>query len=240
MSTAHIAAEPGDFANTVLMPGDPLRAKFIAEYFLNDVKQVNQVRNMLAYTGTYQGQAVSIMGSGMGMPSMGIYAHELFTQFDVKRIIRVGSCGAYTNAMQLFDTLIASSAWTESTFAELYSGKRTATARPSTPLNQRLIAIAEQAGDAYQLARIHSTDVFYRHHHEDFHAIYHEQGCVAVDMEAFALFHIAEHLGKEAACLLAVSDILETGAAATSQQREQAFTTMVEIALKASMNQALT
>lgn len=234
MSTPHISAAAGDFAPTVLMPGDPLRAKFIANQFLSDVREVNQVRNMLAYTGTYQDQPVSVMGSGMGMPSMGIYAHELFTHYGVERIVRVGSCGAYTSALRLFDTLIVSSAWTESTFATLYAGHNTQTAYPSEPLNQRLLQAATALGDeSPQLARVHSTDVFYRHPDDDFRAIYRDHGCVAVDMEAFALFIIAQHLGKEAACLLTVSDILETGEGATAAEREQAFTTMLTTALAA-------
>ena len=237
MSTPHIAANPGDFAPTVLMPGDPLRAQFIADQYLNDVRQVNHVRNMLAFTGEYKGQPVSVMGSGMGMPSMGIYAHELFTDFAVERIIRVGSCGAYTQALKLFDIVLANSAWTESTFAAIYSNQKLSVEYPCEGLNRDLLAIAERIGiQQLQLARIHSSDVFYRHDYDEFRLIYRDHGCVAVDMEAFALFHIAQTLGKQAACLLTVSDCLETGAKASSLERERAFGNMLEIALEAGLS----
>ncbi|RUO32513.1 purine-nucleoside phosphorylase [Aliidiomarina soli] len=234
MSTPHIAAEPGAIATSLLMPGDPLRAKFIAEHFLCDVTPFNKIRNILGFTGTYKGRPVSVMGSGMGMPSLGIYAHELYTQYNVERIIRVGSCGAYTRALSLFDVLVANSAWTESTFARFYSGHDCKIAYPHHDLNMQLFSTARAMGveDRLQLARVHSSDVFYRHDAEDYRDIYRDYGCVAVEMEAFALFHIAQTLQKQAACLLTVSDCLETGAAVTSKQREQAFTSMIELALE--------
>ncbi|MCC5880593.1 MAG: purine-nucleoside phosphorylase [Idiomarina sp.] len=238
MSTPHIKANAADFAPTVLMPGDPLRARFIAENFLTEVKQVNDVRNMLAFTGLYQGKPVSVMGSGMGMPSIGIYAHELFSEFAVERIIRVGSCGAYTRTLALFDLVLANSAWTESSFASIYSGQKQCIEYPSEALNRDILATAEHKGLAQlQIARVHTTDVFYRHDFNDFRQIYRDYGCVAVDMEAFALFHIAKRLHKQAACLLTVSDCLETGAKASTEEREKAFTSMLELALDVSVQQ---
>lgn len=233
MSTVHIAASPEQVAPAFLMPGDPLRARFIAENFLTDVTQFNQVRNMLGYTGNYKGQRISVMGSGMGMPSMGIYAHELFTQFRVERIIRIGSCGAYTRSLQLFDLLLADDAWSESTFAQAYSGSEGPLTQPSPTLNQAIKKSAEQLQRSLVTGRIHSTDVFYRQQSEIFRELHRQHGCLAVEMEAFALFHIAAELNKQAACLLTVSDCLETGAKATSQQREKAFTGMIEVALNA-------
>lgn len=233
MSTVHIAASPSQVAPAFLMPGDPLRARFIAENFLTDVKQFNQVRNMLGFSGIYNGQPVSVMGSGMGMPSIGIYAHELFTQFGVERIIRVGSCGSYTRSLKLFDLLLANDAWSESSFAETYSGSESPLTRPNARLSQQLQQSARQLQRELVCGRIHSTDVFYRQQSEVFKSIHRQHGCLAVEMEAFALFHIAAQLNKEAACLLTVSDCLETGAAATSQQREEAFIGMIEVALNA-------
>lgn len=236
MSTLHIAANPGDFAPIVLMPGDPLRAQFIAEHFLTDVKLVSKVRNMLAFTGLYQGMPISVMGSGMGMPSIGIYAHELFSHLAVERIIRVGSCGAYTKTLRLFDIVLANSAWTESTFASIYSGQKQCIEYPSDTLNRQILKTGEQSElTQLQIARVHTTDVFYRRNFEEFRQLYRDYGCVAVDMEAFALFHIAKCLNKQAACLLTVSDCLETGAKASTEQRETAFTTMIRLALDAAV-----
>lgn len=231
MTTPHIAANLGDIADTVLMPGDPLRAKFIAEHYLDNVTPFNHVRNMLGFTGSYQGKTVSVMGSGMGIPSMGIYAHELYSHFQVQRIIRIGSCGAYTRALKLFDTFVVSSAWTESTFARFYSGIATQIAYPDHDLTMRLLDASGRSNPPLQRARVHSSDAFYRHRQDDFKEIYRDYSCVAVEMEAFALFHVAEVLRREAACLLTVSDCLESGEQASIQERETAFTQMIELAL---------
>ncbi|MCL4410659.1 MAG: purine-nucleoside phosphorylase [Gammaproteobacteria bacterium] len=229
--TPHIHAEQGDFAKTVLMPGDPLRAKFIAENFLTDVREVNHVRNMLAYTGSFQGTPVSVMGSGMGMASIGIYSWELFTHFDVDAIIRVGSCGAYTTDLQLFDVVLAESAWSESSYAHTQSGHSDPVTLPSAALNQRLLAAAQTLDIPLRHGKIHSSDVFYRQEANAHERLYREQQVIAVEMESFALFHNANILGKQAACLLTVSDHLVNQQAASSEDRERAFTQMMQVAL---------
>ncbi|EGN75430.1 purine-nucleoside phosphorylase, DeoD family [Idiomarina sp. A28L] len=229
--TPHIHAKVGDFAKTVLMPGDPLRAKFIAETYLEDVREISNVRNILAYTGKYQGKPVSVMASGMGMPSIGIYSWELFSVFGVENIIRVGSCGAYTEALQLHDVLLAEKVWSESTFAQTQNGEASPFNAPSTILNQYLTESAKRARTKIHHAIIHSSDVFYRNDHMSFKKIYQEVGAVAVEMESFALFHNARTLNKHAACLLTVSDHLLTNEATTSSKRETGFTQMIEIAL---------
>ena len=164
MSTPHNQAEKGQIAKTVLMPGDPLRAKYIAETFLENPVQFNTVRNMFGYTGTYNGKPVSVMGSGMGMPSIGIYSYELFKMYDVDNIIRIGSAGAYCEDLNLFDTIIADSSWSESTYAKVQGGYEDDVTYPSEELNAKLIKAANDLGIPYRLGRIHSSDAFY---HED-------------------------------------------------------------------------
>ena len=186
MSTPHIAAEMGDFAKTVLMPGDPLRAQFIAETFLQDVRQVTGVRGMLGFTGTYEGRPISVMGSGMGMPSIGIYSYELFKFYGVENIIRIGSAGSYTDKAKLFDV-------TQSGF----EGHITF---PSRELNEKLRASAAKQGIPLIEGNIHSSDVFYRQPSDAkptyWEKLRDEQGCVCVEMESFALFANAQVLGK--------------------------------------------
>lgn len=231
--TPHIEAHISDIAETVLMPGDPLRAKFIAETFLDDAKLVNQVRNMLAYTGTVNGKKVTVMGSGMGLPSMGIYSWELFTHYDVQRIIRIGSCGAYSTELNLFDLVLAESAYSESTFARVQNGIETQLNYPSETLNKTLRHKAAELNFPLKSGPVHSSDVFYRADANHYKAIYREFGTLAVEMEAFALFHNAHVCGKEAACLLTVSDIIPTGAAASAKERQLAFTQMMQVAIAA-------
>ena len=162
MSTPHNRAENGDFAKTVLMPGDPLRAKFIAETFLEDPRLVTDVRGMYGYTGTYQGRPISVMGSGMGMPSIGIYSYELYTQYGVENIIRIGSAGSYTDKAKLFDVVLATGAYSESNYAVTQSGDTDDIQTPSAALNDALRASAKAAGIPLIEGNIHSSDVFYR------------------------------------------------------------------------------
>ncbi|WP_091348585.1 purine-nucleoside phosphorylase [Anaerobranca gottschalkii] len=233
MPTPHIEAKnKEEIAKTVLMPGDPLRAKFIADNFLEDVKQFNSVRNVLGYTGTYKGRRISVMASGMGMPSIGIYSYELFKFYGVENIIRIGSCGAYTPELKLYDVILAKEAWSESTYAKVQGGYQRDVIEGSPELNEKLIKIAAELGIPINVARIHSSDVFYRENFEQYKEIRDKYGCVAVEMEAFALFHNAKVLGKNAACLLTVSDNLATGEETTSQERQNAFTNMMKIALE--------
>ena len=162
MSTPHNRAENGDFAKTVLMPGDPLRAQFIAETFLESPRLVTDVRGMLGYTGTYQGRPVSVMGSGMGMPSIGIYSYELYTQYGVESIIRIGSAGSYTEKARLFDVVLATGAYSESSYAATQSGDSSDIQRPSEALNAALRRSAGAQGIPLIEGIIHSSDVFYR------------------------------------------------------------------------------
>jgi purine-nucleoside phosphorylase len=231
--TPHIeTTEKGIIAKTVLMPGDPLRAKFIAETFLEDVVQFNSVRNVLGYTGTYKGRKISVMASGMGMPSIGIYSFELYKFYDVENIIRIGSCGGYTADMKLYDVILAKDVWSESSFAKVQSGYDQEVIEGSAELNNQLIEIAKTLEIPMHIERIHSSDVFYRENFDEYKAIYENHGCVAVEMEAFALFHNANVLGKKAACLLTVSDNLVTHELTTSDERQLAFTNMMKIALE--------
>lgn len=231
MSTPHISASKSEIAPTVLMPGDPLRAKFIADTFLEDVVQVNAVRNMFGYTGTYKGERVTVFGSGMGMPSIGIYSYELYTVYDVERIIRVGSAGAYVEEAKLFDVVLADSAYSESSFAKTAFGVEGDLAYPSEKLNDQIRSSAKKLGIPLHEGRVHSSDVFYRGNKDYLETIYTEHKALCVEMESFALFANAKHLDKEAACLLTISDSFVTKEETTPEQREASFTQMMEIAL---------
>ena len=235
MSTPHNRANPGDFAKTVLMPGDPLRAKFIAETFLENPRLVTDVRGMLGYTGTYQGHPVSVMGSGMGMPSIGIYSYELYSQYGVENIIRIGSAGSYTEKAKVFDVVLATGAYSESNYAVTQSGDTDDIQKPSEELNNALRASAKKQGIPLIEGTIHSSDVFYR---EDsgarptyWEVLRDEKGCLAVEMESFALFHNAAATKKNAACLLTISDSFVSHEETTAEQRQTSFTNMMEIAL---------
>ncbi|MGI6392540.1 MAG: purine-nucleoside phosphorylase [Candidatus Izemoplasmatales bacterium] len=232
MATPHIQAEKGEIARTVLMPGDPLRAKHIADNFLTDVCCFNSIRNMFGYTGKYKGRDISVMGSGMGMPSIGIYAYELFQFFGVERIVRIGSAGAYTRELKLFDTLLVKDAYSESNFAKAQNGEKRHILKASPELNRKLVSIAKKLGIPLEKGRVHSSDVFYRADRDHYRFLVEKHGCVAVEMESFALFHTANALGKQAACLLTISDSLVTLAETTPEERQTAFTSMMKIALE--------
>lgn len=239
MSTPHNRAEKGDFARTVLMPGDPLRAKFIAETFLESPRLVTDVRGMLGYTGTYQGRPVSVMGSGMGMPSIGIYSYELYTQYGVDNIIRIGSAGSYTPKAKLFDVLLSTGAYSESNYAVTQSGDTDEIQRPSEALNEALRRSAAAQNIPLIEGIIHSADVFYREPSDETPAYWErlrdEKGCLAVEMESFALFHNAKVLGKHAACLLTISDSFVSPEITTAEQRQTSFTAMMKVALGADL-----
>ncbi len=234
--TPHIGVtNKSKIAETVIMPGDPLRAKFIADHFLQNVKQINSIRNMLGYTGDFKGKKITVMGSGMGMPSIGIYSYELFAFYDVKNIIRVGSAGAYTASLKLYDVIISTDAYSESTFAQIVLGEEKNILEASESVNEKLIESANQLNFDYVKGRIHSSDVFYRNNFDDYKTIHEKQGCLAVEMEAFALFANAKATGKNAACILTVSDSLVTHEATKAEERQNAFTKMMEIALNADL-----
>lgn len=236
MATPHNQAEKGEIAKNVLMPGDPLRAKFIAETFLEDAKLVNQVRSAFAYTGKYKGKEVTVMASGMGMPSIGIYSYELYTQYDVEQIIRVGSAGAYVPELHVMDVVLADSAWSQSSFALTQSGYDKDVTYPDRELNYKILKKARELGIAVHEKRIHSSDVFYTESNvEGYKEISAKHKCACVEMESFALFHNANVLGKKAACLLTISDSFISGEVTSSQDRQTAFTDMMKLALEASI-----
>ncbi len=229
--TPHIELEDASLiADTVLMPGDPLRAKKIAETYLEDIVQINSVRGMLGFTGTYKGKKISVMGSGMGMPSIGIYSYELFAFYGVENIIRVGSCGSYSEELNVYDVMLCTEAYSESTYAKVQSGYDKNIIEASPNLIDRLRNSAKELGIDVHEGRIHSSDVFYRQD-SDFRKIAEETGSKAVEMESFALYANAKVLGKNAACVVTVSDSFVSGEVTTALERQNSFTKMMEIAL---------
>lgn len=241
MPTPHNSARRDDFAKTVLMPGDPLRAKFIAETFLTNSRLVTSVRSMLGYTGFYAGKPVSVMGSGMGMPSIGIYSYELFTQYDVENIIRIGSAGSYSPDAVLYDVILAEASYSESSYARTQNGFSGDVIRSSARLNEKLRAGAKKAGIPLKEGVVHSSDVFYRSAQKEkngklyWENLREEKGCLAVEMESFALFHNAAVTGKNAACLLTISDSFCSGEKTSPEERQKNFTSMIKAALEAAV-----
>lgn len=230
--TPHIDLENKDLiAKTVLMPGDPLRAKYIADNFLTKVVQINNVRNMWGFTGYFGKKKVTVMGSGMGMPSIGIYSYELFKFYDVENIIRIGSCGTYTKDLHLFDVVLVEQTFSESSYAKVMGISSRKILPANKSLNNRLKKAAEKVNVTLHPSIVHSSDVFYRLNPEDSAQIIEKYGVRAVEMESFALFANAKALNKKAACLLTVSDSLVTHEATSSQERQEAFTKMMEVAL---------
>lgn len=231
MSTPHNQANKGDFAKTVLSPGDPLRAKFIAEHFLTDVKQVNGVRNMLAFTGYYNGKKVSVMGSGMGMPSIGIYATELYNEYGVESIIRIGSAGSYQADCKLFDVVLAEGACTNSSWAHQYGLPGTFSAIASFDLLKKAYDKAQELKVRTHVGNILSSDIFYNDRSEVWKN-WARMGVMAVEMETYALYSIAASLHKKALTILTISDSFIVSEETTAEQREKSFTDMMKIALE--------
>ena len=231
MSTPHNAAKLGDIAKTVLLPGDPLRAKFIAENFLENPVQFNTVRNMFGYTGTYQGKKVSVMGTGMGMPSFGIYVSELFKFYDVDRVIRVGSAGAYSPDCELFDLVLAQGACTDSNFAYQYELNGTYSAICTFDLLLKAYEEAKKNNMKVHVGNIFSSDLFYSAHPENWKK-WADMGCLAVEMETYALYCLAQQYHKEALTILTISDSFITHKETTAKERETGFTNMMKVALK--------
>ncbi|WP_308725077.1 purine-nucleoside phosphorylase [Metapseudomonas otitidis] len=231
MTTPHINARPGDFAETVLMPGDPLRARAIAETFLEDVREVNAVRNMLGYTGRYRGQRVSVMGSGMGIPSISLYAHELFSQFGVQRIIRVGSCGALQPDVHLHDLVIAQGASTDSGVNRKRFGGFDFAALADYRLLARAVNRADEMGMTVHVGNVFSADLFYEPA-ADWMVPMSRMGILAVEMEAAGLYGVAAELGREALAVLTVSDQLLTGERLGAQARQDGLHDMIRLVLE--------
>ena len=227
--TPHNGAKKGEIAKTVLMPGDPMRAKFIAETYLQNAKLVNQVRGMYAYTGTYQGKEVTVMASGMGMPSIGIYAYELYQFYDVEHIIRVGSAGSYDENLHVYDILLVENSYSDSSFAKVQNHSTYDVVSSSELLNQVIINTAKEKNQKITIGTAYSTDVFYRQQNTTEKVKEHH--CLACEMESFALFHTAKMLHKQATCILTISDHFVTGEETTAKERETGFQKMMELAL---------
>lgn len=239
--TPHINATPKDFAKTVLMPGDPLRAKFIAENFLTDAKLVNNVRGIHGYTGTYKGTPVSVMASGMGMPSIGIYSYELFNFFGVDNIIRVGSAGGMNKDIKVRDIIIAQGACTDSNYAHTFNLPGTFAPIADFNLLKTAVKKADELSLSYSVGNVLSSDVFYN----DFEgvpenmtssALWGKMGVLGVEMEAAALYMNAARSGKSALAILTVSDHLLTGESLSAEERQNSFTDMMTLSLETAVN----
>lgn len=232
--TPHNEAKRGDIKDTVLMPGDPLRAKYIAENFLTDVKQFNAVRNMFGYSGKYKGKDLSVMGSGMGIPSIGIYAHELYEQYDVKNIIRVGSCGAYSKDLKLFDLVIAMGASSDSNFAHQFNLPGTISAICDFDLLRKAVTSAEKLDMNVRVGNVFSSDIFYNNNEDEWKR-WEELGILAVEMECYGLYLTAQKLGKKALGILTVSDSFHLKEQTTPKEREKSFNDMILVALESCL-----
>ena len=238
--TPHIKATPDDFAKTVLMPGDPLRSKFIAENFLSDAKLINNVRGIQGYTGKFEGKRVSVMASGMGMPSIGIYSYELFNFFGVENIIRVGSAGALNTDIKLHDIVIGMGACTNSNYAHQYHLPGTYSAICSYKLLKACTDTADETGVTYHVGNILSSDTFYNDTKNIPDGVYTpsawcKMGVMAVEMEAAALYMNAARAGKNALAICTISDHIITGETTTSEERRSSFTEMIKLALKTAV-----
>ena len=229
--TPHIDATPEDFAPTVIMPGDPLRSKFIAENFLAEPRLINNVRGVQGYTGTYKGKPVTVMASGMGNPSMGIYSYELFNFFGVENIIRVGSCGALREDVKVRDIVMAMSASTDSNYGKSFELPVTLAPTADFDLLRGAVGIAEDMGLSYHVGNILSSDVFYGSG-EDYTERYGSMGILAVEMETAALYLNAARAGKRALSVYTVSDSLVTGESLPADLRQSSFTDMMTLALE--------
>ncbi|MBE0463507.1 MAG: purine-nucleoside phosphorylase [Halomonadaceae bacterium] len=230
MATPHINAEQGDFADTVLMPGDPLRAKYIAETYLDDVRQVNDVRGMLGYTGTYKGRKISVMGHGMGIPSVSIYAKELITDYGVKSIIRVGSCGAVRDDVNVRDVVIGMGACTDSKVNRMRFNDHDFAAIADFELTSHAVAAAKAQNVPVKVGNIFSADLFYNPQ-TDMAELMKRYGIVGVEMEAAGLYGVAAEFGARALTICTVSDHILKGEALSSADRQTTFNDMMIIAL---------
>lgn len=236
--TPHNEAKKEDIASTVLMPGDPLRAKYIAENFLEDIKVVNTIRNMLGYTGYYKGKRVTVFASGMGMPSIGIYAYELYKFYDVKNIIRIGSCGAYSEKLNIFDTILVDKSYTEGNFAYALEGKDCHLTDADTYLNDVIKQTALEENTEIITGNVLCSEVFdyYVANLDDLISRFpKELNIIGAEMESFALFYIAKYLNKKASCLLTVVDSHYKHQEISAEERQNSLNTMIKLALDASI-----
>ncbi len=231
MSTPHNSGNKGDFAKTVLMPGDPLRAKYIAETYLENPRLVTSVRNMFGYTGTYKGKEISVMGGGMGMPSIGIYSYELFNFYDVEQIIRIGSAGALSDDLKVMDIVIGMGACTDSNYASQFKLPGTYAATANYELLNKAVKTAETQGTHVTVGNILSSDLFYNAN-DQANDLWKSMGVLCIEMEAAALYMNAAKAGKKALCMLTISDHIYTGEALNAEERQVSFGKMMEIALE--------
>lgn len=229
--TPHNGAKEGDFAKTVLMPGDPLRAKYIAETYLENPRLVTSVRNMLGYTGIYKGKEISVMGGGMGMPSVGIYTYELFNFYGVDNIIRIGSAGALSDKLKLKDVVIGMGACTDSNYAAQYGLPGTFAPIADYGLLRRAVEVAEKQGTNVVVGNVLSSDAFYNAN-KNANDLWKSMGVLAVEMEAAALYMNAAKAGKNALCILSISDHIYSGEELSAEERQVGFGKMMEIALE--------
>ncbi|HIF9176731.1 TPA: purine-nucleoside phosphorylase [Photobacterium damselae] len=235
MATPHINAEFGDFAETVLMPGDPLRAKFIAETYLEDAKEVCNVRNMFGYTGTYKGHKISVMGHGMGIPSCSIYVHELIKDFGVKNVIRIGSCGAVNDDVKLMDVIIGMGASTDSKVNRIRFNNHDFAAIADFHLLETAVNQARSQNVPVRVGNVFSADLFYSPEVDLFDKM-EKLGILGVDMEAAGIYGVAAELGAKALTILTVSDHIKRGEKLSSEDRQKSFNDMMNVALETAVN----
>ena len=234
MPTAHIESKLEDIAPIVLMPGDPLRAKYIAEHFLEDAKLINKVRNMFGYTGTYKGKRVTVFASGMGVPSIGIYSYELYNFYNVEKIIRIGTCGSFDKDIKLLDVILSTGAYCKSHFDELLEAVNIGFIQSSDSLNRKIINTAKVQGISLNVGKTITSDVFdpYCDDKQRFRDSFPDMKFLGAEMEAFGLFYIARKLNKEAACLMTVVDSLFDKRSLSSEDREKSLDDMITLALE--------
>lgn len=235
----HCNAKKEDITKTVLMPGDPLRAKYIAENFLENARLVNTVRNMLAYTGTYKGKEITVFSHGMGMASMGIYCYELYKFYDVENIIRIGSCGAYSEDLNIFDTILVDNSYTEGNFAYEWNNKDCHLIESSSLLNEIIEKTSQNCNIPYVKGNILCSDCF-DGYLEDVNGLINrfpkDLNIIGAEMESFALFYLAKYLGKQASCLLTVVDSICKKQEISSEDREKSLNNMITLALESALS----
>ncbi len=234
MPTPHNEAIEDDIAKTVIMPGDPMRAKYIAENYLDDYKLVNKVRGMYAYTGYYKNKRITVMAHGMGNPSIGIYSYELFKFYDVDNIIRVGSAGALTDKIKLKSVLLAEKVYSKSNYAKIQNGSDDIVLSSSEILNDQIISTARENNINVLKSVVYCSDAFYNETEKP-NILFDEYGCSAVEMESFALFHNARVLNKRATCILTISDNLVTKEKLSAMERQTGFDEMIKLALNSTL-----
>lgn len=234
IKTPHIVAEEGAFAKTVLMPGDPLRAKYIVENYLDNAEEIQNVRGMLAFTGEYKGKRISVMASGMGMPSMGIYSHELYTEFGVERIIRIGTAGSINEKLKLKDIVIALGTSTDSNYINQYGLNGTYSIIADFELVNDLYEVSKQYGANALIGNVLTTDVFYNETLDQY-KIWSKMGVLAVEMESAALYINAAKLNRKAVTICTITDEILTGNKCSAEERQKTLNEMIEIALNTAI-----